>query len=1161
MDADRQNPPPPKTRRVSRRFAAALILINVVVIGYFFAPQTVGEQVRRKLEAKLQAHYKHLDVRIASGRVASDGMVVLGGIEFRSRGRGTAARPILQIATLTAYVEMQFDKLLLDGSMPVCPQRIVAENVVADLWRDAAGRWSAELLWPPLVMDDQCPRLEILNGRVRLHGSADDSSRPLEIDNIDLAVDLVVNGAVDDSEVGRAAQRQGPAARPNAAIASDEPNRQNVKASASDLLRSIGGRFTLSAAGEFVDSVSIDGEFSGGKVKANGGANGLRIDQALLARTPFLSPERLRDVRGLSLTTDVTGSVDCPLASLAGDSLPTFGFEWTIRDGRFDHTMLPQPLENLTGQVLAQPDGLEVRWAKAKFGDASLRLSATSGGWGGDAALDARLNASGLMVSERLAMKLPPRISKAWNHIRPHGPIDLELKLQRQGDVWSSEGAAELLGVDVQLSSFPYPVAQLIGSLQFDDTTVRTEGLSGRVSGQRLNVAFEQKIAGLKGPSWLQFAADGPVPIDSPLLASLTPLGEPTSNLEQFVRSLSPSGSLHLVAARFDTDAEGESRKSLDLRVTGGSLRYKEFPYPLYDVRGQIRVNDDWVQLVGFQASNSDNARILCDGSFLGMPDESPHPTDGNWQVALRFRGRDLPLDETLRAALAPQSRDLWDHLSPTGVLDDVELTLHHAQAWPEPKLVVSANQYPRPTIDSRTLSLRVADIPYRIDVVEGAVQFDGQQVTIRSLDGRHDSTRITADGRCIPTATGQWLMELNVHSGSRIHPDAELIGSLPAEVRGAFQRLQLRGPVSARGTVGVLLPDERHTDPTIRWDVVLQLEGNRIGEVGPVRDLRGEITLRGVRDATSVVAQGVVSIDSMHIERQQITEIRGPFGIRDDRLYLGESMTQLASTNLALPPPPASATTGQTSATTSPITAPTGPADPSKARPIQGKLFGGQVSLSGEVLLSDGGFDILVAIRDADLATMMVETGQTDAGVKGKAKGQVRLEGVVGAAHLLKGAGSASLSKANLYQLPLLISVFNMLRVKPSEAVAFTDGTARFSVYGNTATFNELKLWGDLIALDGSGTINRSQEVDLSFNTRVSPQNAWSIITSPFGESRYTLWTLYVRGSLPNPQIERRAMDAVGGTLERLLPGISGADEPPQTESRMTRLRERLTR
>jgi hypothetical protein len=147
------------------------------------------------------------------------------------------------------------------------------------------------------------------------------------------------------------------------------------------------------------------------------------------------------------------------------------------------------------------------------------------------------------------------------------------------------------------------------------------------------------------------------------------------------------------------------------------------------------------------------------------------------------------------------------------------------------------------------------------------------------------------------------------------------------------------------------------------------------------------------------------------------------------------------------------------------------------------------------------------------------------------------------------------------LYQLPLLISVFNMLRVKPSEAVAFTDGTARFSIYGDNVSFSELKLWGDLIQLDGSGTMNRSHEVDLSFNTRVSPQNIWSVVTDSFGENNYTLMTLYVRGPLGDAHVERRAMDAVGGTLERLIPGKSDLSDPAPIKSRFSRIRDQLTR
>lgn len=1115
MDAD-SSPQPQRKPRSFRRFVIALFLINLAVVGYLFAPQTAGEQIRRQLRGKLQSHYPHLDVRISSGRVGKDGLVTIQGIEFWTRYRGLSQpqRPILRIASLNVHTNLQIERLL-KGTLPVCPTRIVAQDVVADVWQDASGRWSPEMLWPPLVVDGGCPLIEICDGQLRLHSNQSQTVRPLELDHIFVSIGLN---------------------RKTQTIPSAKPP--------------INGSFEISASGAFVDSIRLSGKMEDGTIHVSGEAQTLRIDTSLLTRLPLLSAAMINNVGGVNVTTDVRWTASGQVGPAAAS--PTFDIDWVIREGRFEHAKLPQPLERLTGNIGMHRDGFEVRWAQAKFGEADLRVSGTVSGWDDAANLNGRLSATGLLINERLARKLPDGISRSWNGIRPEGPIDLALQFSRRMEAWQSSGTAELHGVDVQLSNFPYPVSQLVGSLRFDNERVATDGLSGRIGGQRLSVAFDQMRSGRPGATWLQMAADGPVAIDSPLLASLTPMGQPTSRLENFVRTLTPSGSVHLVAARFDRNDQGKTRKSLDLRVTGGSLRYKEFPYPLYDVRGQITVHDDWVRLVGFQASNTDNAKILCDGSFLTMPRDQPHPTDGDWQLALQFKTRDLPLDETLRAALSPESRDLWDQLSPTGVVDQADISLHHADRWTAPKILIAANQFARPTIDNRTVSLRATTIPYRIDIVEGAVQFDGNQVKIDSLDCRHDSTRIAADGRCVQTESGQWRMDLNIHSGSRLHPDPELISSLPAEVRGTFQKLQLRGPLSARGTVGVLLPDTRHPDPTVDWNINFQLEGNRIGDVGPVRDLRGEITMRGLRDANSVVADGVIQIDSMHIENQQITSISGPYGIRDDRLYLGEAMTQLDDSDSR------SNNRGGNSRSAASVSKRLEPLKPS---PIQGNVFNGLASLSGDMLLSDGAFDVVVSIVDADVAQMLVDIGQADSNVKGMAQGQVRLEGVVGAAHLLKGAGSASLTQANLYQLPLLISVFNMLRVKPSESVAFTDGTARFSIYGDNVTFSELKLWGDLIQLDGTGTLNRSHEVDLSFNTRVSPQNIWSVVTDSFGESNYTLMTLNVRGPLANAQVERRAMDAVGGTLERLMPGISDLSEPAPVRSRISRIRERFTR
>ena len=93
------------------------------------------------------------------------------------------------------------------------------------------------------------------------------------------------------------------------------------------------------------------------------------------------------------------------------------------------------------------------------------------------------------------------------------------------------------------------------------------------------------------------------------------------------------------------------------------------------------------------------------------------------------------------------------------------------------------------------------------------------------------------------------------------------------------------------------------------------------------------------------------------------------------------------------------------------------------------------------------------------------------------------------------------------------------------------------------------LQLFGDLVVLHGGGTLDRRRELDLTFNTRVSPQNSFTQILTPLRSRRYTLWTIDVRGPLHSPDIERRAFEGVGETLERLFPGM--IDDNPQSTER----------
>ncbi len=115
-------------------------------------------------------------------------------------------------------------------------------------------------------------------------------------------------------------------------------------------------------------------------------------------------------------------------------------------------------------------------------------------------------------------------------------------------------------------------------------------------------------------------------------------------------------------------------------------------------------------------------------------------------------------------------------------------------------------------------------------------------------------------------------------------------------------------------------------------------------------------------------------------------------------------------------------------------------------------------------------------------------------------------------------------------------MQVLNLLRITPTEDVAFTDGEVEFTIFGDTTTFNDLEIWGDLVVLHGGGTLDRRRELDLTFNTRVSPQNTFTKLIGPLKSQRYTLWTIDVRGPLHALEIERRSLEGVGETLERLF-------------------------
>ncbi|MDV6030248.1 MAG: hypothetical protein F9B45_09090 [Phycisphaera sp. RhM] len=1085
----------------SRWMVVALLIAAIVFIFRFIAPQTVGEQVRRHVEQTLRDHYPDLEISIGRGRVEPNIGLILDDIRIlqpsKSESAATrrvrtlsdrlgitadASRELVRIGQIVVVASADISKLL-EKENPLVTRRIVISGVRAHAWLDEDGKLSLESLWPmPTFGKVACPRMEVRNAKLVLANESADS-RPIEIDVAQavilkqFACETDPAGSVD---IGSSAR------------------------SASSCSSTITANGTAAFAEHFALQITNDGK----QTDVRGEVRGGKLTGELIDRLPAQLQEKLIPLRGLELLADTTA-----IARIQPGHPINFATRSRIHDGRFRHPKSSMPVKEIRGVLSCRPSGVQLESCQAFWGDARIKLDGYTVGYSHPIEAHLDVSAYNLLLDQRFAAVIPQRLEAGWKKFEPRGLIDVtNAHFDIVGEQIETTAEITCKGVELNYEKFPYPVRQITGELLIKDQRVQTKLASGRIGGQLMQCVFDLPLrSDSQQPRVFSVAMAGPIAVDGELLNALSPRGGEVTALERFIRSLNPLGAIHLVRGTLRTDADGIKHQDMELKVSDATLRFDAFPYPLYNVTGDIRVVDDHVTLTGFQGSNANGGVIRCEGDYRipARRDELAKAESialtSRPSLVLEFDATRISLDEALRSSLPLASQQTWDNLAPSGVLDSLSIQLVRDTTESPLKLNVAANQFDSKRIGSDTLRLQPIALPYRLDIVEAAVRYEGGRVMIDAIRAEHGRSAVSADGGCWQLKDGRWLLSVDVHNGSRLIPDAELINALPEQMRGAMRGLNLRGPVGLSGLTETLLSDDSHPDPIFGWDLQLQLEGNRIGDVGPVHGLRGELSVKGRKDAREIAAEGEVRIDSLHINDLQITRLRGPFQMRDDRLRLG-GMGRNGEFQ----------------------------------QPIEGRLFDGTIRMDGNVTLSDANFDVRLALIQAKLPVLLAELGHGMSDLTGSLVGSMNLEGVLGTTDLLRGQGHAVITDANLYQVPVLMQLLNVLSITPTEDVAFTNADITYRLSENEIFFDDLKLWGSLIALHGNGMLDRRRELDLTFNTRVSPRNTFTRILRPLMDQRYTLWTVDVTGPLDDPNIERRALDGVGQTIERLFQGMN---------------------
>ena len=1060
----------------------------VVFVVYTLTPQTVGETARRHVLKVFQEHYPAHVVSLRRGYFDKNiGFVFedLRIVDPLAVIDGGQHSELVRIERLTVEADLDTGKLG-SGGLPLNTHRVLLDGVHVNTRLLQDGTPSISELLPMPEFGPVTPRMEIRRLRVHLV-DRDSKSRPMIATFPEVLFVRTPNGEgrTDDA-------------------------------------------ITFRGSTDFANSLVLQVNTSSRGVDVRGVVKGAYLSRDLFDRLPPQWRKQVREVRDLQCIGDTSFAVHRSSTGKLDYKLTT-----TIHEGRFSHQAIPQPISQLRGIVICDPNGVSIQTSQFMFGDSLVRTSGRIHGHGWPCNADLQINAGNIMLDERLAAALPAKMQANWHKFSPYGRVDIEGKLLHEGLQWKLDGHVTCKGVDVQYDRFPYPVENLFGKVEVRDGMAVAERLGGTIGSNQMQCAFRIPVKpGVTLEKAFAITTDGPIPIDATLLKSMSPRDGPTSKLEAFTRSLRPRGSLHLVTALLTTDANGRSSRKIDLRVSDGYIRYEKFRYPLYKVTGKLQVEDDVVKLDDLSGVSANGHDVVCRGSYrIAGKSQQPGGTINTAvgkpatampsHLKLQFDATNVLMDDSLRNSLPEDARRIWDSISPTGSLDQLTVNLEQHGSGGKLHLQLGAKQFETDLVTSRTLSLRPSSLPYRIDVTAGSVFYDGSTVKLISLKGRHDASMLSANGICRQNAQGRWELTLNLHTGSRLLPDVELIAAMPAQMREGMKALQLRGPIGVSGATRIALPDAMHMNPELDWDIALQLEGNRIAEVGPVHSMRGSVRVTGRQDDRGIFANGNIQIDSMHVYDLQLTNIQGPFSVANTMLYLGSPARETKSMDT--------------------VAAGNSKKSELQDNKLHGNLFGGTLEMDGKVQLSTGDFDVIVSLDDAMVPNILADFGQNGNDMSGRLRGRTRLFGKLGNVSMLRGEGWSLVRDATLYKLPLMDQVMELLRIKkPDEQdySALTDAELHFELFGETITFDKINVSGELIALKGYGKLDNRQELDVSFQTQVNPRNTLMGLLT-LGEE-YTLWTIDVRGPLHALTYQRRALEGVEETLEMIFPAIS---------------------
>jgi hypothetical protein len=1023
----------------------------VAAVPYFY--RRFDEEMRRRFETLLAQHYPSLKVSVGSAELVAGQGIKFHNISIVEPG---AEGPRAELASVDEmFISCQSDVKELILSDPKVTHVTIRRPTIR-ITRRLDGTWSASRLLPPPRFGNQSPEVSIENGTIEIFDPLKPRSSTL------ILRDLNMTGS--------------PAAlSPSDPVGAPKRNVHGILAG--DNIRRVEFHGTIDPASS---AFSLSGD-----------VEGLQVSPELHDSLPgpiadkFASLRALRADGQMNFSLAYDSKADVPLRFQVAGQLSG---GW-IEDQRLPHTLRDIKIKKFT----ADNGGVVIDTLTASCNQATLKMSLRHAGFDANNPMWLHAEVEQLELDRQLLGVLPEALQEQWQKYRPIGIVNADLTLEFDGRTWrpeTSEVSINFSNMSFTHYKFPYRVDRGKGSLELKNDLL-VLGVVAYSGSQPVRMKAEVKRP-LNGPTgWFEAKGDD-IQLDKEIIKALP------EKPQEVAQSLDPHGTINFEYRCWRDVAGQPMHHYLRLDPNGCSIRYSKFPFQINNIRGLLEMRDHFWTFRNLKGMN-ESAQITGEGDFTPS-------LQGN-KFILNLVANNVPLDQELHNALAPNIQQAWNDLRPQGMVD---LTAQISYLSEQKQLSIGVSVVPK----SETASIEPVHFPYRMDKLQGALLYRDGQVVLQQIKAKHGPVTISTEGWCDFLPDGGWNMHFG---GLRIGPvDRDLILALPERLKKAVLAINPMGRIDLCGNLD-LMHDGRQGEPLrSQWeDVRINMFQNSMQCGVKLENIFGNATFSGRCDGQNFFCRGELNLDSLNFKDCQFKHVMGPISIDDQRVLLGSLVDK--------------------SADGSPLLNPDG--TPRTPRSVSANLFGGIIYGDGQVALGpEPNYHLNATLAHADLASLSQELMDGKQRLQGKIMANIELHGVGTSRNAISGRGALALSDADVYELPVMISLLKILSIRAPDRNAFSTAWMDYHIEGEHIYLDRINFNGDAISLQGSGEMDLQSNVKLNFSTRVGRGELdLPVINQIFRGASEQILQIYVGGTLQNPDIRKEAFPAVNQALQHL--------------------------